>query len=110
MRNDNKLIFPNTNELYDKHFKDRGVNFISQYGTPRLRYPTPEQISNLILIGHNWTVGDRFFKLAHKHYGEAELWWVIAWFNETPTEAHLEIGDFLYIPTPLDRILDYYGY
>ncbi len=110
MRYDNKIVFTNTNELYEQHFKNRGVRHVSQYNTPRLRYPTAEQMAKLDLVGHNWTTGDRFFKLAHKYYRESELWWVIAWFNQAPTEAHLHVGDLIYIPTPLERILEFYGY
>jgi len=33
------------------------------------------------------------------------LWWVIAWFNKTPTEFHLKPGVALAIPKPLETIL-----
>jgi len=57
-------------------------------------------------VGHIWTLGDRYYKLAHQHYGESQYWWVIAWFNKKPTEAHLSLGDVVYVPLPLSRILN----
>jgi nucleoid-associated protein YgaU len=64
---------------------------------------------NLISQQHIWSSGDRFYKLAHSAYGDSKYWWVIAWYNKTPTEAHVQIGDILYIPLPLERILSLYG-
>ena len=58
-------------------------------------------------MDHIWKEGDRFFKLAHQYYGDSTMWWVIAWFNRTPTEAHVSLGDTIYIPRPLDLVLDY---
>ena len=63
----------------------------------------------LELVGHTWSLGDRFYKLAYKYYGDSTLWWVIAWYNQTPTEAQVEIGDTLQIPLPLDKILRMLG-
>ena len=73
------------------------------------RHPTEEEIEKLTLYPHRWTLGDRFFKLAHEYYGDSSLWWVIAWFNQMPTEAHIVQGDLIYIPSPLDQITSYYG-
>jgi len=73
-----------------------------------MKHPTPEQIEQLTLQAHRWTLGDRFFKLAHEYYGDPEMWWVIAWFNQTPTESHVDPGDLIYIPSPLDQITSFY--
>tara|TARA_R110000824_G_scaffold138078_2_gene302746 strand:- start:60 stop:287 length:228 start_codon:yes stop_codon:yes gene_type:complete len=70
-----------------------------------MRHASPQDIMGLDMIGHTWKVGDRFYKLAQEHYGDSTLWWVIAWFNQTPTESHLEIGDGIQIPMPLDKVL-----
>ena len=86
---------------------DRGRNFIDLYGTPKLAHFTAKQNVNLRLVGHTWRTGDRYYRLAHKYYGESELWWIIAWYNRKPTEAHLKIGDTVTIPLPLDRVLSY---
>jgi len=58
---------------------------------------------------HLWKIGDRYYKLAHKYYGNAKYWWVIAWYNKKPTESHMQLGETLYIPSPLEDILRYFG-
>jgi len=104
-----RRLAENTNPIYKELFDARGVNGVVQYRSPELLHPTAKQIGNLNVVGHIWTLGDKYWKLAHKHYGDSELWWVIAWFNQAPTEAHLNLGDVIEIPFPLDRVLGYLG-
>ncbi len=104
-RYENKVIAINDHPLYANLFKERGVNFIRQYKTPRLRHPTSEEIAELTLRSKIWSVGDRFYKLAHDYYGDATRWDIIAWFNRKPTEAHVELGEVIYVPLPLDKVL-----
>ena len=86
----------------------RNLRFVGHYSTPDMDFPSPQEIANLKTISHVWKEGDRLWKLAAQHYdGKAHLWWVIAWFNQTPTESHLKIGDIVYIPTPLRKVLNY---
>jgi nucleoid-associated protein YgaU len=92
---------------YKNMLRKRGLNFIDIYGTPKLAHVTKKQVVNLKLVGHTWRVGDRYYKLAHKYYGDPEMWWIIAWYNQKPTESHLKVGDTITIPLPLDRILAY---
>ena len=99
----------NADPLYKKMFEDRGVTRVLQYATPELRYPTVEEIGDLHTVSHEWKLGDRYWKLANKYYGDPKLWWVIARFNMRPTESHFKGGDVIYIPFPVDRLLDYYG-
>jgi hypothetical protein len=99
----------NTNPAYEDVFEDRGKNFIRQYATPKYRAITREQIGTLNNIPHVWSEGDRYYKLAESFYGDPKLWWVIAWFNKKPTEAHVNFGDLIYVPLPLERVLSYYG-
>ena len=108
-RYDNRKIARNDNELYEDFFIKRNINFIKQYRTGTLKHPTTEQSMTLEMIGHVWKTGDRFYKLAQQHYGDPRLWWVIAWFNQTPTEHHLKLGDGLQIPLPLERVLGMLG-
>ena len=105
----NRQISRNDNELYKKHFEERGVNFIRQFKSPTLSYPTVPQMRQLQRIGHVWTTGDRYYKLAHKFYGESQYWWIIAWFNKKPTEGHIEKGETIYIPLPLNKILNFFN-
>ena len=62
-------------------------------------------IARVEQVSHVWSVGDRFYKLAHKYYGDSKMWWVIARFNSKPTEAHLNLGDVIAIPVPLTDAL-----
>jgi hypothetical protein len=84
------------------------VNYIRQYLTPELKYPTEDEINELQLIGYTWGIGDRYWKLAHKYYGDATLWWIIAHYN-LKMEMDLHLGDVIYIPLPLEKIMRFIG-
>jgi hypothetical protein len=105
----NRVVYINNDKQYKNVLKDRGLNQVNQFETPNLRYPNPEEIQGLDLIAHTWTIGDRFYKLAFKYYGDAELWWIVSWYNKTPTESHVQLGDIVYIPLPLDKMLNLLG-
>ena len=104
-----RRIVSNDLDLYSDILKKRNVKRIFQYDTPILYHPTTEEMGRLNLEAHRWTVGDRFFKLADRFYNDPKMWWVIAQFNKTPTESHLELGDLVYIPLLLSEIMDIYG-
>ena len=108
-RYDNVDVFTNDNKMYFNTFKDRGVGRIQQFGTRSLKFPSIEQLSELNIIAHTWVYGDHNSKLAHNSYGDAKLWWVIAFFNQEPTESNLKFGSIVYIPHPLETILGIYG-
>tara|TARA_Y100000310_G_scaffold333878_1_gene412346 strand:- start:3664 stop:4005 length:342 start_codon:yes stop_codon:yes gene_type:complete len=110
-RYETRRLFRNLDEKYVSLYEKRNVNYVSQYNTPSLIYPTVEQIGTLSTYTKVWKQGDKFWKYAAQYYnGRSDLWWVIAWFNQMPTEGNLEIGDIIVIPTPIEKILDYYGY
>ena len=104
-RYDNAPIYDNKAQVYDEFFQERTVNFIRQYKSGRLSHPTVEQRRTLQKVRHTWRLGDRLYKLAHQHYGDSTLWWVIAWYNMKPTDSHFRGGDVVYIPTPLEKVL-----
>jgi hypothetical protein len=106
-RYENRLTAVNSNEIYNSFFKERNVKFILQFRTGKLKHPSPAEISSLDLVGHAWVTGDKYYKLADKYYKDPNLWWVIAWFNQRPTESHLTVGDVIQIPLPLDLVLNY---
>ena len=105
----NIRILRNSLEEFEGIFEERDVKHIDQFPTPTLRHPTQRNINSLTRIGHTWKLGDRYYKLAHEHYGDANMWWVIAWYNKRPTEAHVKVGDTIIIPLPLDKIIRYLG-
>ena len=44
--------------------------------------------------------------LAAEHYGNPKYWWVIAWYNQRPTENMLNLGNTIIIPKPLEVVLE----
>jgi len=104
----NTPFFQNRNALYDKIFEERGVKYINQYGTSRFLPLTPDQVSSLSVDQVIWQSATRLDKLASEHYGDAQFWWVIARYNQKPTESFYRYGDTVYIPKPLGLILSYY--
>ena len=108
-RYDLREEFVNSNSLYKSFFDERGVKHVWQYDTPRLRYPSQEEIRTLNIIQRVWTYGDSYQKYASEFYGDPEFWWVIAWFNKKPAEFMFKRGQTVFIPSPLEYILDYYG-
>ena len=102
-----RRLLKNDLEMYSSFFRERGVNFISQYNTAIFDYPWPEEIATLTTVQHIWKAGDRLYKLSSKYYGSPTYWWVIGFFNQLPTEAHIKLGDVIDIPLPLETILSY---
>ena len=108
-RLDRRRELLNDEETYKEVFDERGVKHIVQYASPHMIYPTASEIARLSQITHVWKRGDRFFKLAHKHYGNSQYWWIIAWYNQTPTESHVQLGQIIRIPKPLGDVVKYLG-
>jgi nucleoid-associated protein YgaU len=109
MRYSMRQIINNNFETYEEILEKRGLRKVNHFKTPKLRHLSPSQIRRLNRLTHVWTVGDRFYKLAHKHYGNSKYWWVIAWYNKRPTESHVQLGDLVFIPQPLEDVLRYLG-
>jgi len=107
-RYENRILFKNGAPIYFHLLEERGVPYIQQYATPIMEKITQPRYDRLAVSSQKWTAGDRLYKLAAKHYGSSNLWWVIARFNNKPTEAHFKLGDTVYIPFPLETILSYY--
>ena len=77
--------------IYTEFIENRNVRHIEQYTTPEFSPLTAARRASIPYDSHVWTTGDRFYKLAHDYYGNSALWWIIAWFNQTPTEHHLNL-------------------
>jgi len=111
VRYKNQRVFVNDTEPYKRYLKKRGLKHIKQFNTPKMFYPTDIQArQNFTTIKHIWGTGDRYFKLADEFYEDPTMWWVIAFYNQKPTESHVKLGDVIYIPTPLESILYSIGY
>ena len=109
IRYNNRSKRNNAEEVYDELFESRGVTNIDHYVTPEFeRIEMSDRIS-LENVLHVWSTGDRYWKLASKYYGDSTLWWLIAWYNRKPTEAHVELGDSIAVPLPLNRALSLFS-
>ena len=108
-RFDNRKIGRNDSPIYTELLKDRGVKSIRHFDTPKIKYPSEKEIQKLNIVSVLWKGGERYSKLAHKYYGDVNKWYLIAWFNKKPTDFHVELGETIYIPFPLERVLFLYG-
>ncbi len=103
------IVLLNDDEKYRKLLKERNLKKIYHYNTPKIKSLSPEEYTDIKSIPHIWKLGDRFHKLAESFYDDPNLWWIIAWFNQRPTDAHMSIGDPIYIPVPVEDALYYYN-
>jgi len=101
-----KSLIINASPLYQQRFEDKEIfGGVEQYSYPSIHYPTKEEIQGLFLKPHIWTQGDRFYKLALDNYGSYRHWWIIPWFNQKPLESDYKLGEYIYIPQPLEAVL-----
>jgi len=105
-RYNNKKALKNASEYYAPLRRSRKLRAITHYATPMLHNPTVAQRTMLKTTAHIWKYGDRYYNLAYKFYGDPSFWWVIAWYNSYPTEAHIETGKVIYIPLNLEQALN----
>jgi hypothetical protein len=104
-------IINNNDADYKKVFSSRfGNKGLLQFSTTNFRIPTDQEINNIQYVNENWTLGQRLYKLAYKHYGDSQYWWLIALFNNVATEADLQFGQVIKVPMPLDLVLNLYGF
>lgn len=105
MRYNKFKIGINSSEQWAKYIEDKGLKFIRQLESSRIYHPSVEEILNIQEIEKIWKTGDRMWKLAHQYYQDPKLWWIIAQWNQKPTDAHFKNGDFYVIPMPLTEVL-----
>jgi hypothetical protein len=108
-RHGTENITINEEELYEELVESRGIPKIKHYLTPRWPKLTASVRRKFVRLQHTWKLGDRYYKLANTYYGDSKLWWIIAWYNEKPTEGHVKSGMTLYIPTPIEDVLAYFN-
>ena len=101
-RYDDRPVGTNNLDQYRETLELRGVKKIKQHRTGQLKQYEDKDIYHVKRI---WRDGDTFWKLANQFYGDPSYWYVIARFNNAPTEAHLKIGDVIKIPADLSRAL-----
>ena len=86
----------NNTDLYKKVRDERGVKNIYQFRTKLFNKIDKASVETFSYI---WKKGDNLFKSANRFYGNKDYWWLIAHFNEKPTDAHFEIGEEIFIPS-----------
>jgi len=106
-KNTSKLA--NDTDYYDFLMKKRNIKRVIQYETPILYNPDIIDRTLLKTTPHIWKYGDRYYNLASQYYGSVTYWWVIAWYNGMPTEAHLRPGDVIEIPINIENALKTLG-
>ena len=99
-----RKIFYNKDKLYENMLEERNAKLLKQYDTPTYYNPSVQEFAQIVTINHVWSVGDKYYKLANQYYGDPADWWLIAKFNNRPTEAHNKIGDILLIPTKIEQV------
>jgi len=100
----------NNDELYQELREERNVNSLEQFRTAVHPKLTAEVRSNFVSNRHVWTTGDTLWKIAAKHYNDPKLWWLLAWYNEKPTESHITVGNVILIPTPVEEVISYFHF
>lgn len=100
------FIYNNRDEAYRDFYNRTGTEFVRHFGLVTYGDPSQESFLKQVEVSqHTYKVGDSLSKLAHKHYGEARYWWILAWFNSKPMDSHCEIGEVILIPKPLDIVV-----
>jgi len=107
-RYNDRKIFRNDDPIYSEMLEDRKLRYFRQYDSPRFKALTPARLRKLTLIQEPWGESSRLSNLAAKHYGDPTYWWVIARFNNKPTDAHFKTGEIVRIPIPRELIIKYY--
>ena len=103
----NRQIKFNNNELIQKILDIKNIKGIRHYISPDIKMPTYLDKINIKTVPEIWKRGDRLSKYAEKYYTNAQLWWIIALYNNKPTDAHFKIGDIFYVPTDLNNLFQY---
>jgi hypothetical protein len=104
-RNRDRFVFSNSSELYENILRRKKITSLKQYGTAS--FSSLRAKRSIKTFPHVWTTGDRYYKLASTYFDNPRLWWIIALYNQKPTEGHLKKGDVLRIPVSINLLLYY---
>ena len=101
----NKKVYKTTPRNLGDILKRRNLNNARILETIFLRPLTQEAMSGLEIRSIVWKKQFKLFKLAQRLYGDPKLWWIIAWFNQKPTDADYKPGDIIKVPFPPEEII-----
>lgn len=102
----NNSVVINDDDRYEDIFSKRGVSEIFLTSFEKIKKLRYKELNGVTLERYTWSSSDRFYKLSEKYYGDSVYWWIIAFFNRTPLETDVKIGQTIIIPTPLERIIE----
>jgi hypothetical protein len=57
-------------------------------------------------VSHIWKYGDRLDRIAHKHYSDDTMWWIIAVANNITNPLDITIGKEILIPVDYNSVLE----
>jgi hypothetical protein len=97
------------NDLYRSKLEKRDIKQINAYSFPVYNFDDTKSDVNFSFKEEVWKEGDRLYKLSKKHYNSVEYWWVIAFFNQKPTDSDFSAGDLVLIPYPLQEAIEFIG-
>jgi len=109
-RYETEVIGTNDSELYEEFREERNTKRLKQYRTPQFPKLSTVVRQRFSSLYHTWKMGDSYWRLAAQYYGDERLWWVIAWYNEKPTESHVVPGDILAIPKPVEELVSFFQF
>ena len=87
----------------------RNLDSVSLIATVNYGNISDTDLEDIEYESYIWTRGDRFYKLAGDFYDSHDYWWVIAIFNNAPTEHHIQIGEEIFIPRSPETVADLLG-
>lgn len=108
-RYNERTIINNDSENLEYILNSKDLKHVRHYTTAKFKFPTEAELAQLNIVSDTWKLGDRLYKYSNKYYGDTELWWILAWFNQKPTEGHFSIGDKILIPLPLEKLYKFFG-
>ena len=98
-----RKTYVNDLDAYKEMIEDRGVTNIEHFLTFILN--NPNYSNGYVTYEHVWKKGDKLYKLASRFYGNVKYWWVIALYNNKPTDAHYRVGDIVEIPISPEEVI-----
>lgn len=110
-RNNNKTQIKNNYNQYMHLLEKKDLKFINHYSTiSNIRKENLEK--NILYTEYEWKSSDKFYKLAQEYYSDPSLWWIIAHFNNIPTEHQISVGQMIKIPNSsnLQETINFLGY
>ena len=95
--------------IYQEIIYNRNIKQVIQYESPVFPKLTVARRRAIDYDSYIWKRGDRLYKVAYEYYGDSSLWYLIAWFNQSPTESHIDIGDTIMVPIYPEMVTIYFN-